>query len=173
MAVLLQTPLVIRDDDDLVRVSEQNPGYRFEREADGAVLVSPTSTNDGAKSGEAFFQLATHAKKHGGRAFDSSTGFAIGPAQTVRSPDASWISEKRVQSLPAAQRTGFWPMSPDVAIEVRSQSDKFDDVIAKTREYLARGTAYAVAIDPQTREVREFGKPPEGLVLDFNAIIDA
>ena len=173
MAVLLRTPLVIRDDEDLMRTSELHPGYRFEREADGAILVSPTATNDGAKSGEAFFQLATYAKKHGGRAFDSSTGFAIGPGQTVRSPDASWMTDERIASLSPEKKTGFWPISPDIVIEVRSKSDHFDEVVRKTRSYVDRGTRYAVAIDPQTRSVREFGDAPENLVLDFSAIIDA
>jgi len=156
-----------------MRTSELHPGYRFEREADGAILVSPTATNDGAKSGEAFFQLATYAKKHGGRAFDSSTGFAIGPGQTVRSPDASWMSDERISSLRAEQRAGFWPISPDIVIEVRSKSDNFNETVTKTRSYMDRGTRYAVAIDPETRNVREFGKAPENLSLDFSAIIDA
>jgi hypothetical protein len=43
IAVTLKTPLVLVTDDDLVRVSEENPGYQFERERDGSVTVSPTS----------------------------------------------------------------------------------------------------------------------------------
>ena len=50
MAVLFETPLVIVNDDDLVRVSRDNPGYRFEREEDGTIIVSPTHTKGGAKS---------------------------------------------------------------------------------------------------------------------------
>ena len=57
MAITLKTPLVLVNDDDLVRVSSENPGYRFEREEDGTVIVSPTHTKGGAKRGEAFGQL--------------------------------------------------------------------------------------------------------------------
>jgi hypothetical protein len=35
MAVFLKTTLVLVNDDDLARVSRENPGYRFEREEDG------------------------------------------------------------------------------------------------------------------------------------------
>jgi hypothetical protein len=35
------------------------------------------------------------------------------------------------------------------------------------------GSRYAVAIDPTTREVIQLGEAPEGLSLDFDAIIDA
>ena len=173
MAVVLQTPLVIRDDDDLVRASAENPAYQFEREADGSIRVTPTSTNDGAKSTEALFQVATYAKKHGGKAYDSNTGFAIGPGKTVRSPDASWLSPQRIASLDDKHKVGFWPICPDVVIEVCSSSDDFKETILKTQSYIERGATYAVTINPETREVRQLGAPPPGLTLDFDAIIDA
>jgi Uma2 family endonuclease len=75
--------------------------------------------------------------------------------------------------LSPSQRSGFWQTSPDVAIEVRSISDNFRDTIAKIEFYMRNGTQYAVAIDPFTREVVERGEAPDGLSLDFDAIIDA
>jgi hypothetical protein len=50
--------------------------------------VSPTSTKDGAKSGEAFVQLYLYAKRVGGKAYDSGTGFAIGPKLRTKCPFA-------------------------------------------------------------------------------------
>jgi Uma2 family endonuclease len=173
MAVLLKTPLVIVNDDDLVRVSRDNPGYRFEREEDGTIIVSPTHTKGGAKSGEAFGQLRDYKKQVGGNAYDSNTGFAIGPLQRVYAPDASWVSQPRIDALTPAQGAGFWPLSRDVVIEVKSDTDEFRDVIAKIELYIERGSSYAVAIDPTTREVIQRGHAPSGLVLDFDAIIDA
>jgi hypothetical protein len=60
-----------------------------------------------------------------------------------------------------------------LAIEVKSDTDVFRDVVARIELYLERGSSYAVAIDPMTREVIERGITPVGLVLDFDAIIDA
>lgn len=173
MRVTLKTPLVLVDDADLVRTSRENPGYRFEREDDGAILVSPTQTSGGAKSLEAAAQLYVYARRAGGKAFDSSTGFAIGPDRRVYSPDASWVSAERIASLSADDEAGFWPLSPDVAIEVRSRSDDFDGVVAKIERYVERGSRYAVAIDPQTGRVVERGRPPDGLELDVVAIVEA
>jgi Uma2 family endonuclease len=173
MAVLLKTRLVLVNDDDVVRVSRDNPGYRFEREEDGTIIVRPTHTKGGAKSGEAFGQLRDYKKRVGGNAYDSNTGFAIGPLRRVYGPDASWVSQPRVDALTSAQAAGFWPLSPDVAIEVKSDTDEFRDVIAKIESYIERGSSYAVAIDPTTREVVQRGFAPAGLVLDFDAIIDA
>jgi Uma2 family endonuclease len=171
MAVSLKLPLVLVDDDDLVRVSEENPGYQFEREEDGTLTVSPTLSDGGARSGEAVYQLVVYAKRFGGRAFDSSSGFRIGRA--VKSPDAAWVSAPRIEALSASERAGFWPLSPDVAIEINSAGDAFAKVVEKVHFYVKHGTRYAAAIDPATREVVQLGLPPDNLVLDFDAIINA
>lgn len=130
MPILLRTPLVLITDDDLVRVAQENPGYQFEREPDGTIVVSPTHTKGGAKSGEAFGQLRDYKKRVGGNAFDSDTGFAVGPALRVYCPDASWVSQARIDALSESESVGFWPISPDVAIEVRSDTNRFTDTIA-------------------------------------------
>jgi len=174
MSIALKGPLVIVTDDDLVRVSEENPGYRFERDEDGTIIVSPTHTKGGAKSGEAFAQLYLYKKRAGGNVYDSSTGFAIGPGVRVLSPDAAWVSQSRIDALAAAGKAdGFWPISPDVMIEVKSATDRFAVTVRKIERFIARGTTYAVAIDPETREVVERGTKPDDLELDFDAIIDA
>ncbi|GAC1566862.1 MAG: Uma2 family endonuclease [Vulcanimicrobiaceae bacterium] len=173
MAIMLKSPLVIETDEDLVRVGRENAGYRFEREEDGTILVSPTYSNGGFKSAEALGQLRDYAKIVGGNVADSNTGFAIGPGVRIFCPDASWVSSERIASLTEEQRAKFWPISPDVVIEVRSQSDTFAETIAKLDSFVARGTTYAVAIDPFTREVVTRGTPPDGLSLDIDAIVDA
>ncbi len=173
MAFMLKSPLVIETDADLVRVGRENAGYRFERDEDGTIIVSPTYSNGGAKSAEALGQLRDYAKVAKGKAFDSNTGFAIGPGVRVFCPAASWVSSERIASLTEEQRSKFWPISLDVTIEVRSQSDTFRETVDKLDLFVARGTEYAVAIDPFTREIVHRGTPPSDLLLDFDAIIDA
>jgi hypothetical protein len=53
MAIALRTPLILVDDDDLLHVSQEHRAYRFEREADRTIIVSPNYTKGGRKSGEA------------------------------------------------------------------------------------------------------------------------
>jgi Uma2 family endonuclease len=135
--------------------------------------MSPTHTKTGPKSLEAAAQLWLYAKKAGGKAYDSSTGFGIGPGKVVRSPDASWNSQETIDGLAEAVKVGFWSMSPDVCIEVKSDTDSFSETVARIESYMERGTKYGVAIDPDTRQVEPRGTPPPGLVLDTDAIIDA
>jgi hypothetical protein len=57
--------------------------------------------------------------------------------------------------------------------EVKSDGDDFTETAAHAEHLRKRGTIYAVAIDPDTREVLALGAAPDGLTLDFDAIIDA
>jgi Uma2 family endonuclease len=173
MVVSLKTPLVLVTDADLERVSHENPGYRFERERDGSVTVSPTSNATAAKEGEAFVQLRDYAARAGGKAFPSSAGYKLDGDKLVKSPDASWVSRPRIDALAPQGAKGFWPIAPDVAIDVRSPPDDFRETVAKLDVYLEFGTVYAVAIDPETRAVVEKGIRPSSLALDFDAIVDA
>ena len=82
-------------------------------------------------------------------------------------------SPQTIASIRPEDVHGFWRVSPDVAIEIDSRTDDFADTVAKVEMYRERGSRYAVAINPETRDVQERGTPPNGLVLDFDAIIDA
>jgi Uma2 family endonuclease len=160
-------------DDELIRIGDENPGYQVEREEDGTVTMSPTHTRTSRKTLEAGFQLKLYEKAVGGEAFGPDAGFAVGPGERLKCPDASWASPKTIASIAPEDLDGFWPVSPDVAIEVKSHTDSFPTTVAKVEMYRDRGSKYAVAINPETREVQERGTPPDGLVLDFDAIIDA
>ncbi len=68
---------------------------------------------------------------------------------------------------------GFWKVIPDVVIEFRSDSDVPLEAEQKIDMFFAQGARYGVAISLYTRTVYERGTPPDGLRLDFDAIIDA
>lgn len=170
MAKTFTEPVV--SDDELLRLSERNPGYRIERDDDGVVTVSPSHTETGPKNGEAIGQLWQFAKTAGGKAYDSDTGFKT-PRGGILAPDASWISAERLTSLTPQQRTKYWRVTPDVVIEVMSGTDSWSKLQKKIDRFFEDGAAYAVAIHPDKRDVYERGTPPPGLELDFNAILDA
>jgi len=109
------------------------------------------------------------------KAFDSNQGWKIGPNGAVKSPDASWIGQAKVDAVPLDQRSGsaFLPIVPNVAIEVKSPSDEWAAIVAKIDDFFERGTRYAAAVNPETREVIERGTFPTGLELDFDGIIHA
>lgn len=189
MSVRLDMPRAVTDE-DLLLLSERNPGYQFERTAEGRLIVSPTGGESGHRSGEVFLQLGIWNRGHGqGLVFDSSTGFNL-PDGSCLSPDAAWVRRARWDALTREQRKGYLPLAPDAAFEVRSESDRMADLRAKMATYLANGTRVAVLVDPeeQTVEVYRPGQAPEhhsrprrvaidpelaGFALDLAPVFDA
>ncbi|MBV8367433.1 MAG: Uma2 family endonuclease [Candidatus Eremiobacteraeota bacterium] len=159
------------DDDELLRLSADNPGWHIEREPDGSLSVSPTSFRNAVRAFEASRQLHEWGQGRGLAA--SSDGGITLPDKAVRAPDASWISFERWFALSAEQRKKYPEVIPDVVVEIVSYYDSYAAQRRKTERYWQQGAVYAVVIDPESRRVEEFGNPPPGLQLDFDRIIDA
>lgn len=138
-------------DEELLALSDRNPGYQIERAADGRLVVSPTSSRGGRKSGEVFFQLGAWNRRTGsGVVFDSSTGFTL-PDGSCRSPDASWVQRERWAALTEEQQDSYAPICPDAVFEVRSGSDSLAELQAKMEMYITNGARVGVLIDPKSR----------------------
>jgi Uma2 family endonuclease len=150
-------------DEELLQLSRRNPGYRFERSAEGRLIVTPAGGESGRRSLEVAGQLRDwNRSAQLGIVFDSSTGFRL-PDGSLLSPDASWVRRDRWEALTREEREGFVPLCPDAAFEVRSPSDMLADPREKVQSYLANGARVAVLIDPYARAVEVYrpGREPE------------
>jgi Uma2 family endonuclease len=69
----------------------------------------------------------------------------------VRVPDLSFVSAERVpkDGLPIA----YWPVAPDLAVEVVSPNDRAEDVHKKVLEYLEGGSRLVWVLWSDTRSV--------------------
>lgn len=90
-----------------------------------------------------------------GRCFNADTGFILrrGP-DMVRAPDISFVCTERLPHVPA----GYIPVAPDIAVEVVSPTDRFNDVQQKVRDYLEAGTVVVWLIQPRTRSLTIYRK---------------
>lgn len=150
-------------DEERLRASHANPGYQFERTAEGKLVVSPTGSEGGRRSMEGSGQLHTWNRGRGlGVVFDSSTGFSL-PDGSCLLPDASCVRRERWDALPTEVREGFAPLCPDAVFEVRSWSDTLAELHDKLVAYLANGARIAVLVDPWSRSVEVWrpGREPE------------
>ena len=139
-------------DDEILRLSNDNPGLQFERDRDGRLIVTPTGGEGGRRSGEVFAQLYNWARAGNfGPVFDSSTGFHL-PDGSVRSPDASWASEEQWRSF-RDSNDSFPPVCPDVVFELRSNSDSMEQLREKMRAYAANGCKLGVLIDADAKSI--------------------
>ncbi|MBC7449247.1 MAG: Uma2 family endonuclease [Hymenobacteraceae bacterium] len=130
---------------------QQNRDLRIEREADQTILIMPpTGYAPGFRSGEAFLQLGIWHRQHqAGIVFDSSTGFLLSD-ESVRSPDAAWVSAERDTTVIGADRERFARVCPDFVIEVASPSDNIPVVREKMKLWLANGVRLGFLLDPAT-----------------------
>ena len=146
--VLRLHPAVELTDDLLAALSSQNDALRLERNARGELeILPPTQPVTGNQNWNINIELGLWARSDGrGVGFDSSTGFTL-PNGAVRSPDASWILKTRLAELAETLKQGFWPISPDFVIELRSSSDTLRSVQRKMEEYIASGVRLGWLID--------------------------
>ncbi len=136
-----------------------NPELRLERTGRGELIaMTPASSEAGGRNAKLTYQLIGWTISSGmGYGFDSSAGFTL-PNGAIRSPDASWISNDRWDSLTPDERKGFARICPDFVVELRSNHDRLRDLRIKMREYRANGARLGWLIDPP-RKVVEIYRP--------------
>jgi len=144
------------------QVSDLYDGRKVELTEEGHIVVmSPSGLEGGYLSGEVYRQLANWAIiNRTGKAFDSSAGFYI-TRQQNRSPDAAWVSNSRIESIPKQERKRFAPFCPDFAVEVKSPSDNLSELQAKCLTYVQCGSSSAWLIDPEQKIVWVYNAGPD------------
>ena len=70
----------------------------------------------------------------------------------MRSPDAAWVENVRLDLLSDEERRKFIPLCPDFLLELRSESDHLGTLQEKMQEYIDNGTRLAWLIDPLERK---------------------
>jgi Uma2 family endonuclease len=171
-------------DAEFEAICRENTGIRLELTKEGIVRMNPptggfTSSGNHEIAGQMHEWHRMHRK---GRVFDSSGGFRLPDGSTL-SPDASYVSEERLRTLPKGGLSGFPRVCPDFVIELVSESDPLQTVKDKMNDWIANGALLAWLIDPCQRQVLVFrpGRatevvtgdriagegPVDGLVLDL------
>jgi len=97
-----------------------------------------------------------------GKAFDSSGGFSL-PDGSILSPDASYLTEKHLKTLPKGALRGFPKVCPDFVIELLSDSDTVEELKKKMMDWISNGALLAWLVDPSERQVFVYrpGQQPE------------
>jgi Uma2 family endonuclease len=135
--------------------------------------LPPAMPEHGRVCGNAFYLLESYGRQSGlGYALSNDTAVvtARGP-DTVRGPDVCFYSHAR---WPRSQvGNSLPPVSPDVAVEVVSPSDRRGGVERKVSEYLEIGTLLVWVVYPASRSIaihRPDNQPPR--VLYDGAVIE-
>lgn len=153
LPVRLRTEVPMSDD-EFMRFCAANEPNRFERDANGEIIVmSPVWTEGAGRESDVGTELAIWARTDGrGKYYGPSAGFTL-PDSSVRAADAHWVSWARWNALTPEQRAGFARICPDFVIEVRSESDRLKTLREKMEMWIANGAEVAWLIDPIERAV--------------------
>jgi Uma2 family endonuclease len=141
-------------DDEFFEFCRQNDHLKFERTAQGDIIVMALT---GGKTGKFNSELNAeiilwNRKEKFGVVFDSSTGFRL-PDSSIKSPDVAVIKRERWEALSEVEKEKFVPLCPDFVIEIKSAADRLKDLQEKMREWLANGVKLAWLIDLQEQKV--------------------
>ena len=141
-------------EDEFFDFCQDNADMRIEMDKNGDIeIMAPTGMETGIKNFNLIIDFGNWARKDGtGQGFDSSTGFRL-PNGAKRSPDLSWITLEKLNTIPAVKRKKFAPVCPDFVVELRSESDTLKKLQSKMEEYIENGASLGWLIDAGKRLV--------------------
>jgi Uma2 family endonuclease len=151
--------------EDLEKI--QDNAHRYEL-VEGRLLVrEPAGYAHGRVSTELIVRLHRHVSTHNlGHVLATDTGFILrrGP-DTVRAPDASFVSRERI---PRPEPRCFAALAPDLAVEILSPSNRPAEIEARVRDLFRAGTRLVWILKPgtETASVRRPGRDPLELSPD-------
>ncbi len=159
---------------DLERLCQENPDARLEIDTQGKLIaMSPTGSESGRRNMSLAAQVWNwNSQTKLGIAFDSSTGFKLANG-AIRSPDVSWVTLAKWNSLSKEQKRKFAPIDPDFVIELMSpiceavsfRTDDRDELRRKMQEYQECGVRLGWLIDPDAKEVEIYRGSQSGVEI--------
>jgi Uma2 family endonuclease len=143
-------PTQLLEPDDLLRMPD---GDRYEL-IDGV----PVEKSMGAESDRIALRLGGRLDQFCltsgcGLAFGSQTGYRCFPnnPRQVRKPDVSFVARGRLEDDRPPE--GDIEISPDLAVEVVSPNDTYEEIQTRIRDYKSARTRLIWVISPKTRTV--------------------
>jgi Uma2 family endonuclease len=136
-------------DEAFEQICADNPEMRIEREPNGKLIIMPPAhTETGLYENQAQFELELwNRQAQLGKVFSASSGFTL-PDYSIRSADASWVSNEKYAALSAGERKSFARFVPDFVIEIKSDTDDLRALKQKMPEtWIANGVRLAWLID--------------------------
>lgn len=164
------TASTITTADELLRM--QKDSLRRELIRGELRVMAPAGFEHGRVSVRIGRLLDTHASQTGaGVAAGAETGFVLSrDPDTVRAPDAAFISQERFEAV--GNTAKYWPGAPDFAVEVVSPEDTVRYVEEKALEWIAAGCVAVLVLDPAKRTATVYRARGERHVYGVGETLD-
>jgi Uma2 family endonuclease len=154
LVTLRLQPVVDLTEEQFYQLCQLNRELRIERLAEGDLIIMTLAGGETSWRNSRLITALTNwaDRDEIGVVFDSSGGFTL-PNGAIRAPNAAWVKRSRLINLTPDQKKKFLPLCPDFVIELRSPTDRLEDVQDKMREYMDNGAQLGWLIDPENRRV--------------------
>jgi Uma2 family endonuclease len=141
------------------------PDARAELVRGEVVRLTPAGGEHGVIALRIGARLLAFVEAHDlGAVCAAETGFLVArDPDTVRAPDAAFVSRERMAGGPPPRR--FWPFAPDLAVEVVSPSERAEEVQERVRDWFTGGVRRLWLVYPGLRTVHVFRSPSEVRIL--------
>jgi Uma2 family endonuclease len=160
-AIMVETERRVWTEEDLLRLPDDGKRYELVR---GELVEVASGYRSSAISGRILGSLSEFARPRNlGELSNSQAGFRLSPGN-VRMADAAFVTRARLDAL--GDLSGFIPGAPDLAVEVVSPSDVWQEVSEKVAEYLAAGSRVVWVAHPFERRVYVYRPGEPVRVLD-------
>jgi len=156
--------------EEFARIPDDDQHYEL---VEGRVIrMSPPGSRHGVLATRIAALLHQHVDAHHLGAVLTPAGFWLASdPDTVREPDVAFVRGERIPSTGIPD--GFWPGPPDLAVEIRSPSDRRATISGKVRDYLARGVRVVWVVDPKKQTVTIHRAESRAVTLGVDDEIDA
>jgi len=137
--------------EELLRMPDD--GYRYELIRGELRKMAPAGYLHGRIAINMTTPLDCYVRDHDlGVVCAAETGFKLASnPDVVRAPDVAFIRRDRVEEVGDVE--GYWPGTPDLAVEVISPSDTYAEVQEKVFDWLEAGTQMVILVMPRKRAV--------------------
>lgn len=153
-ARLALNPELQMSDDAYYAFCMANPNLRFERTAEGdIIIVPPAGYESDHRNVKVIGRLDAWASRDGRGKASGPTAEFILPTGAAFSPDAAWVSNQRLDQLSKEQKRKFPRLVPEFVVEVMSPSDRLPAAMHKMQEWMRGGVELAWLIDADAKTV--------------------
>ncbi|MDT7807814.1 MAG: hypothetical protein QOJ70_1627 [Acidobacteriota bacterium] len=132
-------------------------GFRYELVKGELRRMSPSGSEHAVIIGKLTMRLGQHVEANNlGLYFGAEAGFKIASdPDTVRAPELAFVGRERIPGSGVPKK--FWSGAPDLAVEVVSPGDTFNEVEEKLEQWLSAGTRAVWIVNPRRRSVAVYG----------------
>jgi Uma2 family endonuclease len=172
--IILNIPpkIDVFSDDELYDFCRANPDLRMERDENGQIFIKmPHGTKSGIFNSRLMIKVGIWNEQYLlGELTDADTGYTL-PDTSMRVPDVAWISHERLSKISGEDLKKFAHVCPDFVMELRSESDRLEDLKAKMKKWIENGVRLGWLIDPKSLTTFMYKPEQETVEKKFEEIL--